>query len=34
MTQPETAVDAVLANLDRHARGEPMLGLVDRAKGY
>jgi glyoxylate/hydroxypyruvate reductase A len=34
MTQPETAVDAVLANLDRHARGEAMTGLVDRARGY
>ena len=34
MTQPETAVDAVLANLDRHARGEAMVGLVDRARGY
>lgn len=34
MTQPETAVAAVLANLDRHGRGEPMLGLVDRARGY
>ncbi len=34
MTQPETAVEAVLDNIDRHARGEPMLGLVDRARGY
>ena len=33
-TQPETAVEAVLANLDRHARGEPMVGLVDRVRGY
>jgi glyoxylate/hydroxypyruvate reductase A len=33
-TQPETAVEAVLANLDRHARGEPMVGLVDRRRGY
>jgi glyoxylate/hydroxypyruvate reductase A len=33
-TQPETAVEALLANLDRHARGERMLGLVDRARGY
>jgi glyoxylate/hydroxypyruvate reductase len=34
MTQPETAVDAILANLERHARGEPMVGLVDRSRGY
>lgn len=34
MTQPETAVEAVLANLERHARGERMHGLVDRALGY
>jgi glyoxylate/hydroxypyruvate reductase A len=34
MTQPETAVEAVLANLQRHARGERMHGLVDRTLGY
>jgi glyoxylate/hydroxypyruvate reductase A len=34
MTQPETAVEAVIANLRRHARGEPLLGLVDRRRGY
>lgn len=34
MTQPETAVEAVLANLARHDRGEPMLGLVDPTRGY
>jgi len=33
-TQPESAVEAVLANLGRHERGEPMLGLVDRNRGY
>lgn len=33
MTQPETAVEAVLANLDRHRRGEPLIGLVD-PQGY
>lgn len=33
-TQPETAVDVVLDNLRRFERGEPMLGLVDRARGY
>lgn len=34
MTQPETAVEAVIANLRRHARGEPLHGLVDRRSGY
>jgi glyoxylate/hydroxypyruvate reductase A len=34
MTQPETAVEAVIANLRRHARGEPLLGRVDRGRGY
>jgi glyoxylate/hydroxypyruvate reductase A len=34
MTQPETAVDAVLENIRRHQQGLPMVGLVDRARGY
>ncbi len=34
MTQPETAVEAVLENLRRHRAGEPLLGLVDRRRGY
>jgi glyoxylate/hydroxypyruvate reductase A len=34
MTQPETAVDAVIDNLRRHNEGLPMVGLVDRARGY
>lgn len=34
MTQPETAVDAVINNLRRHREGLPMIGLVDRARGY
>ncbi|WP_186088761.1 2-hydroxyacid dehydrogenase [Burkholderia gladioli] len=33
-TRPDTAVDAVLANLARHRAGQPMIGLVDRARGY
>ncbi|KVK89277.1 2-hydroxyacid dehydrogenase [Burkholderia sp. MSMB1498] len=33
-TRPDTAVDAVLANLARHRAGEPMVGVVDRARGY
>jgi glyoxylate/hydroxypyruvate reductase len=34
ITQPETAVQAVLENLRRHAQGLPLHGLVDPARGY
>lgn len=34
MTQPETAVDVVLDNIRRHRAGEPLVGLVDRGRGY
>lgn len=34
MTQPETAVDAVVENLRRYRQGLPMIGLVDRMLGY
>jgi glyoxylate/hydroxypyruvate reductase len=34
MTQPETAVDLVLDSIRRHRAGEPLPGLVDRARGY
>ena len=34
MTQPETAVEALIANLRWHARGEALVGLVDRRRGY
>lgn len=34
MTQPETAVDVVLNNIQRHGRGEPLIGLIDRTRGY
>lgn len=34
MTQPETAVDAVLENLRRHAAGDVPNGLVERSRGY
>ncbi len=34
MTQPETAVDTVVDNLRRYRQGLPMVGLVDRARGY
>lgn len=33
-TQPGTAAPAVLDNIARHQRGEPMLGLIDRQRGY
>jgi len=34
MTQPETAAPVLLENLRRHQRGEPLQGLIDRARGY
>ena len=34
MTQPETAARVVIDNLRRFARGEPLVGLVDRERGY
>lgn len=34
MTQPETAVAAILENIRRHQAGEKLLGLVDRSRGY
>jgi glyoxylate/hydroxypyruvate reductase A len=34
MTQPETAVEAVIGNLRRHQQGLTMTGLVDRTCGY
>jgi glyoxylate/hydroxypyruvate reductase A len=34
MTQPASAAAAVLENLRRFEAGEPMVGLVDRARGY
>jgi len=33
-TQADSGADAVLANLERHARGETLIGLIDRARGY
>ena len=33
-TRPETAVDVVLENIERHRDGLPMLGQVDRSRGY
>jgi glyoxylate/hydroxypyruvate reductase A len=34
MTQPASAARVVIDNLRRFARGEPLVGLVDRARGY
>ncbi|CDO34222.1 glyoxylate/hydroxypyruvate reductase A [Novosphingobium sp. KN65.2] len=34
MTQPETAAPILLDNLRRHWRGEPLIGLIDRSRGY
>jgi glyoxylate/hydroxypyruvate reductase A len=34
MTQPETAAPILLQNLRRHQRGEPLLDVVDRSRGY
>lgn len=33
-TQPETAVTALLANVLRFEQGQPMLGEIDKTKGY
>ena len=33
-TRPETAVDAVLENLRRHRTGLPLIGAIDRTRGY
>ncbi|SAK68858.1 D-isomer specific 2-hydroxyacid dehydrogenase [Caballeronia catudaia] len=33
-TRPETAVDVVLDNLRRHRAGLPLIGAIDRARGY
>jgi glyoxylate/hydroxypyruvate reductase A len=33
-TRPETAVDVVLDNIRRHRNGLPMVGQIDRARGY
>ncbi len=34
MTQPHSAARVVIDHLRRHARGEALVGLVDRARGY
>ena len=33
-TQPETSARVLLDNLRRHRRGEPLVGVVDRSRGY
>jgi glyoxylate/hydroxypyruvate reductase len=34
MTQPRTAAPLVIDNIRRHRRGEPLLNVVDRTRGY
>jgi len=34
MTQPESAARTVIDNLRRHARGDALIGMVDRERGY
>lgn len=34
MTQPETAAPILLENIRRHQRDEPLVGVVDRSRGY
>ncbi len=34
MTQPESAIEVVLENIRRHERGEAMVGVIDRERGY
>jgi glyoxylate/hydroxypyruvate reductase A len=33
-SQPESSAAAVLENVRRHRRGEPLVGLIDRSRGY
>lgn len=33
-SQPESSASAVLENVKRHRRGEPLVGVVDRSRGY
>jgi glyoxylate/hydroxypyruvate reductase A len=34
MTQPDTAAPILLDNIRRHQRNEPLVGVVDRSRGY
>ena len=34
MTQPETAAPILLENIRRHQRGQPLMDVIDRARGY
>jgi glyoxylate/hydroxypyruvate reductase A len=34
MTQPATAAPILLENVRRHQRGEPLVGVIDRSRGY
>lgn len=33
-SRDEAAVDTVIENLRRHHAGEPLVGLIDRRRGY
>lgn len=33
-TRPEAAAEAVIANIRRHRAGQPLVGVVDRERGY
>jgi len=33
-SQPESSAAAVLENIRRHRRGEPLVGVIDRSRGY
>jgi glyoxylate/hydroxypyruvate reductase A len=34
MTQPETAAEVVLQNIERHLQGMPLFNVIDRRRGY
>jgi glyoxylate/hydroxypyruvate reductase A len=34
MTQPETAAEVVLQNIERHLQGLPLLNVIDPQRGY
>ncbi|MEK1927119.1 MAG: NAD(P)-dependent oxidoreductase, partial [Rhizobium giardinii] len=34
VTQADTAARAVIDNIKRHRKGQDLIGLVDRARGY
>lgn len=34
MTQPETAAEVVLQNIERQQQGQPLFNVIDRQRGY